>query len=164
MLVDMHIGKNIRAILKELEISQGALSRLTGIPERTISGWVNSDDPNPGFQYIHKIADVLDVTPGYIADYADERAKWRQPQTWKAKLEVAKALLADVAHKYPHGLAAQALHILDRVEDPEDVQEFLTKAREILLSGSETAIKALKVNIEMFHADLKSEESQKEKD
>jgi transcriptional regulator with XRE-family HTH domain len=150
-LHDMHIGKNIRAIIKELGISQGELSRLTAIPERTISGWINGEDPNPGMQYIQRIANALQVTPGFIADYGNPEARYQRPQTVRAKEEVAKALLADVARKYPYGSAAKALAILEsHEEDPLEVQELLAKARYVLVSENEAAVSALRSNIRAF--------------
>jgi len=151
MLYDMNIGKNIRAVLDELGISQGELSRLTGIPLRTISSWLNSEEPNPGFQYVSKIADALQVTPGFIADYGNLEGQYRNPQTWKAKREVATALLADIARKYPYGPEAKALAVLESHElDPPGIQEACGKVRQILLSGVQSAVEALKGNIEAF--------------
>jgi transcriptional regulator with XRE-family HTH domain len=145
----MHIGRNIRAIIEELGISQGELSRLTGIPLRTISGWINGEAPNPGFQYLYRIAKELQVTPGFIADYGDTR--YSAPQTVRTKRQVAKALLADIAKTRPDGPEARALAILESHEaEPPEVQEACSKVRRIMSSGSDAVTSVLEANISVF--------------
>lgn len=43
-------------------ISRYRLSKITGIKESTLQNIENSDDPNPTFKVMCKIADALDIT------------------------------------------------------------------------------------------------------
>lgn len=53
-------------LLKELRESKGIsrykLAKLTGLNESTLQNIENSNDPNPTFKVLCKIADALDIT------------------------------------------------------------------------------------------------------
>lgn len=58
----MIISERIYQLMKEQGISGYRLSKMTGIPQRTISGW-NVNKTNPGADKIMPICEALGVSP-----------------------------------------------------------------------------------------------------
>ena len=53
---------NLKSIRKSKNISRYRLSRLSGIRESTLQNIENSNNPNPTFKTMCKIADALEIT------------------------------------------------------------------------------------------------------
>jgi transcriptional regulator with XRE-family HTH domain len=61
----MTIGERILQLVKEKGFTQMEFSRLTGIPQSTMSSW-RSRKQNPGMDKLQIICDVLDVDPFFL--------------------------------------------------------------------------------------------------
>lgn len=53
---------NLQRIRKEKGLSRYALAKKCGLKDSTIQNIENSDDPNPTFKTMCKIADALEIT------------------------------------------------------------------------------------------------------
>lgn len=52
----------LKVIREKKGLSRYRLSKLTGVPESTLQMIENSDDPNPTFKVMCKIADALEIS------------------------------------------------------------------------------------------------------
>jgi len=52
----------LRGIREQKNITRYHLAKMTGIPQSTLQMIENSDDPNPTFKTMCKIADALEIT------------------------------------------------------------------------------------------------------
>jgi transcriptional regulator with XRE-family HTH domain len=63
--INMGIGENIKKLMKERNVSAREVSRRTGIPQSSISDFLNSVK-NPSSKVIIQLADFFDVTTDEI--------------------------------------------------------------------------------------------------
>lgn len=88
----MTINERMFQIMKEKNISQTQLSKLTGIAMQTISDWKNKKT-NPGADKIMIICNVLEITPEELLMGGEEASE--QKEKVKPKTNQESQLLMD---------------------------------------------------------------------
>lgn len=70
----------LKEIRSELGVSRYKLARLSGVNESTIQMIENSDDPNPTFKVMCKIADALEISLDELRRSEDESINFNTKQ------------------------------------------------------------------------------------
>lgn len=66
------IGKNLRILMAEMDISTTELAQLSGLSLTTVSNLKNGKIPKPKMSTIQAIADALGISPSEICNENDD--------------------------------------------------------------------------------------------
>lgn len=131
----MGFGKQLKAVLSEIDMSVAALSRETDIPSTTLYSIINKDIDNVGLDKVKKIEKALNAIPGgiihnllYGITPEDSKVSTRQYDYYRISPEMRKYWINE---KYDSLNAKGQVKVAEYVEDLTKIPEYRKEPSDI---------------------------------